>query len=110
VKTTRRTPCSPVYGAEACLPPEALPDSPRVRTADRYMQKWPQPETRAPVSNADGNPGSGPSPITSTIPRRAPQLSPSWEEPFKVTGMHRPKGNHLATTGGVPYPDAETSM
>jgi hypothetical protein len=59
------------------------------------------------MSNADGNPGSGPSPMASTIPRRAPQLSPSWEGPFEVTGVHRPRGNHLATTGGVPYPGAK---
>jgi hypothetical protein len=62
------------------------------------------------VSNVDGKPRSGPSPTASTKPRRAPQLSPSWEGPFKVTGMHRPKGNHLAMTEGVPYPDAETSL
>jgi hypothetical protein len=62
------------------------------------------------MSNADGDPGLGPSPTASTKPRRAPQLSPSWEGPFKVTGMHRPEGNHLAMTKGVPYPDAETSL
>jgi hypothetical protein len=106
----RGTPSSPVYGAEACLPPETLLDSPRVQAADRYTREWPQPKTRAPMSNAEGNPGLGPSPTASTKPRRAPQLSPSWEGPFEVTGMHRPKGNHLATTGGVPYPDAETSL
>jgi hypothetical protein len=103
----RGTPCSPVYGAEARLPPEALPDPPRVRVTNGYMQKWPQPETRAPVSNAGRNPGSGPSPTASTIPRGAPQLSPSWEGPFEVTGVHRPRGNHLATTGEAPYPDAQ---
>jgi hypothetical protein len=59
------------------------------------------------VSNADGNPGSGLSPAISAIPRGDPQLSPSWEGPFKVTGVHRPRGNLLATTGGVPYPDAK---
>jgi hypothetical protein len=59
------------------------------------------------MSNADENPRSGPSPTTNTIPRRALQLSPSWEGPFEVMGMHQPRGNHLATTGGVPYPDAE---
>jgi hypothetical protein len=100
----RETPSSPVYGAEACLPPETLPDSPWVQASDRYIQEWPQPKARAPVSNADGDPRSGPSPTTSTKPRRAPQLSPGWEGPFEVTGMDRPKGNHLATTGGVPYP------
>jgi hypothetical protein len=92
--TPKGTPCSPVYGAEVCLPPETL--------LDRFMQKWPQPKTRAPSSNADRNPGSGPSPTASTKPRRAPQLSPSWEGPFKVTGLRRPEGDHLATTGGVP--------
>ena len=88
--TPRGTPCSPAYGAKACLPPETLLDSPRVQTSDRFMQKWPQPKTRAPSSNVDGNPGSGPSPTASTKPRRAPQLSPSWEGPFKVTGYADP--------------------
>jgi hypothetical protein len=100
--TPRGTPCPPVYGAEACLPPETLLDSLRVQTSDRFMQKWPQPKTRAPLSNADGNPGSGPSPTTNTKPRRAPQLSPSWEGPFKVTRIRRPEGDRLATTEGVP--------
>jgi hypothetical protein len=31
------TPCSSVYGAEACLPPETLLDSPRVQASDRSM-------------------------------------------------------------------------
>jgi hypothetical protein len=110
VETTRQTPSSPVYGAKACLPLETLPDSPQVQASDRYIQEWPQPKVRAPVSIVDGDPGSGPSPTTSTKPRRAPQLSPSWEGPFKVTGMHRPEGNHLATTEGVPHPDAGTSL
>jgi hypothetical protein len=108
--TLRVTPCSPVYRAEACLPPETLLDYPRVQTSDRFMQKWPQPKTRAPSSNVDGNPGSGPSPTASTKPRRALQLSPSWEGPFKVTGIHRPEGDHLATTEGVPPPGAEASL
>jgi hypothetical protein len=56
------------------------------------------------------DPGSGPSPTASTKPRRAPQLSPRWEGPFKVTGMHRPEGDRLATTEGVPHPDARTSL
>jgi hypothetical protein len=109
-RTPRGTPCSPVYGAEACLPPETLLDSPRVQTSDRVMQKWPQPKTRAPSSNADGNPGSEPSPMASTKPKRAPQLSPSWEGPFKVTGIRRPEGDHLATTEGVPPPGAGASL
>jgi hypothetical protein len=40
METTRWTPCSPVYRAEACLPPETLLDSPRVQTSNRSMQKW----------------------------------------------------------------------
>ena len=42
--TPRGTPCSPVYGAEACLPPETLLDSPRVQASDKSMQKWLQHE------------------------------------------------------------------
>jgi hypothetical protein len=37
--TPRGTPCSPVYGAEACLPPETLLDSPQVQASDKSMQK-----------------------------------------------------------------------
>jgi hypothetical protein len=81
VETTRRTPrgtpCSLVYRAEACLPPETLLDSLRVQTSDRFMQEWPQPKPRAPSSNADRDPGSGPSLTVTTKPRRVPQLSPS---------------------------------
>jgi hypothetical protein len=108
--TPRGTPCSPVYRAEACLPTETLLDSPQVQTSDRFMQQWPQPKTRAPSSNADGNPGSGPSPTASTKPRRAPQLSPSWEGPFKATGIRRPEGDRLATTEGVPPLGAGASL
>jgi hypothetical protein len=42
--TPRGTPCSLVYGAEACLPPETLLDSPRVQASDKPMQKWLQHE------------------------------------------------------------------
>jgi hypothetical protein len=38
--TPRGTPCSLVYGAKACLPPETLLDSPRVQASDKSMQKW----------------------------------------------------------------------
>jgi hypothetical protein len=108
VTTTRWTPrgtlYSPVYGAEACLPqkPFCTPHGSRPLTSpcrNGYNMR-----ARAPSLDADGNPGSGPSPTTSTKPRRAPQLSPSWEGPFKVTGMHRPGGDYLATTKGVPLP------
>jgi hypothetical protein len=37
--TPSGTPCSPVYGAKACLPPETLLDSSRVQTSDRFMHK-----------------------------------------------------------------------
>ena len=37
--TPKGTPCSPVYGAKACLPPETLLDSPRVQASDKSMQK-----------------------------------------------------------------------
>jgi hypothetical protein len=47
-RTPRRTPCTPTYEAEACLPPKALLDSPRVQTSDRFMQEWPQLKMRAP--------------------------------------------------------------
>jgi hypothetical protein len=60
--------------------------------------------TRTPSSNADGNLGSGPSPTASTKPRRAPQLSPSWEGPYKVAGICRPEGDYLAMTERVPLP------
>jgi hypothetical protein len=43
VATTKRaiggTPYSPVYEAEACLPPETLLDSPRVQSSDGSIQK-----------------------------------------------------------------------
>jgi hypothetical protein len=42
--TPRGNPCSPVYGAKACLPPETLLDSPQVQTSNRYMKKWLQRE------------------------------------------------------------------
>jgi hypothetical protein len=44
VAITRWTSYSPVYGAEACLPPETLLDSPRVQASDKSMQKWLQHE------------------------------------------------------------------
>jgi hypothetical protein len=43
-RTTKGTPCSPVYGAKAYLPPETLLDSPRVRASGKSMQKWLQYE------------------------------------------------------------------
>jgi hypothetical protein len=67
-------------------------------------------EEEGPSSNADRNLGSRPSPTTSTKPRRAPQLSPNWEGPFKVTGISRPECDCLAATKGVPPPGAGASL
>jgi hypothetical protein len=79
--------------------PSGLPTGPDFRQVHAEMATA---EDEGSLSNADGNPGSGPSPTASTKPRRANQLSPSWEGPFKVTGIRRPEGDRLATTGGVP--------
>ena len=109
VGTTRCTPrgtsCSLVYGAEACLPrkPFWTPHGSRLLTSP--CRNGYSMSTRTPSSNADGNPGSGPNSTASTKPRRALQLSPSWEGPFKVTGIRRPGGDYLAMTEGVPLPD-----
>jgi hypothetical protein len=40
-RTTRGTPYSLVYGAEACLSPETLMDSPRVQSFDKSVQERP---------------------------------------------------------------------
>jgi hypothetical protein len=80
VATTRWTPggtsYSPVYGVEAYLPPETLLDPHGSRLLTSPYRNGYNTRTRTPSSNADGNPGSGPSPTASTKPRRAPQLSP----------------------------------
>jgi hypothetical protein len=41
-RATGGTPYSPVYGAEACLPPETLMDSPWVQSFDKSVQEQPQ--------------------------------------------------------------------
>jgi hypothetical protein len=38
-RATRETPFFLVYGAEACLPPETLMDSPQVQPFDESMQE-----------------------------------------------------------------------
>jgi hypothetical protein len=38
-RATRGTSYSPAYGAEACLPPETLLDSPRVQSFDKFVQE-----------------------------------------------------------------------
>jgi hypothetical protein len=41
-QTARGTPYSLVYGAEACLSPKTLMDSPRVQSFDKSVQERPQ--------------------------------------------------------------------
>jgi hypothetical protein len=43
------TPYSPIYEAEAYLPPKTLLDSPRVQASDKSMQKWLQHEDEGSV-------------------------------------------------------------
>jgi hypothetical protein len=63
VATTRwtpgGTPYSPVYGAEAYLPPETLLDSPRVHASDKSMQKWLQHEDEDSVIKRRSEPRVG---------------------------------------------------
>jgi hypothetical protein len=42
----RGTPCSRVYGVEACHPPETPLDSPRVQASLKSAQKWLQHEDK----------------------------------------------------------------
>jgi hypothetical protein len=80
VMTARRatggTPYSPVYGAEAYLPPKILMDSPRVQSFNKSVQGRHSVRTQTLSSNAGGNPGSRRNPKASTEPRRAPQTLP----------------------------------
>jgi hypothetical protein len=94
-RTTRGTPYSPVYGAEACLPSETLLGSPRVKSFDKSVRSGHSVRMWTPSANIEGkqrpkmhvatrrpgatngscivgNPGSGPSPMASTEPRRVP--------------------------------------
>jgi hypothetical protein len=63
VATTRWTPggtaYSPVYGAEAYLPPETLLDSPRVQASDKSMQKQLQHEDEDSVIKCRWEPRVG---------------------------------------------------
>jgi hypothetical protein len=102
--TPRGTPCSRSTGPKPAFPrkPFWTPHGSRPLTnpcGNGYSTR-----TRTPSSNADGNPWSGPSPTVSTKPRRASPLSPSWEGPFKVAGIRRPRGDYLAMTERVPLP------
>jgi hypothetical protein len=109
VATTKRatggTPYSPVYEAEACLPPETLLDSPWVQSSDGSIQKRYSVGTWTLSSNAGGNPRSGPNPKASTEPRRAPQTLPQLGRTLQGDGNMRPEGDHLAITKGVPLPN-----
>jgi hypothetical protein len=71
-RATGETLYSPVYRDEACLSPETLLDSPWVQSSDGSIQKWLHVRTWTLSANADGNPGSVPSPMASTEPRRVP--------------------------------------
>jgi hypothetical protein len=53
-QTARGTPCSLVYGAEACLPPETLMDTPQVESFDKSVQERPQLRLWTPSANAEG--------------------------------------------------------
>jgi hypothetical protein len=75
-QTTRGTPYSPVYGAEACLPPETLLDSLGSSLLMGPYRNGYSVRTWTLSSNADGNLGSGPNPKASTEPRRASQTLP----------------------------------
>jgi hypothetical protein len=57
--TPRGTPYSPVYGAEAYLPPKILLDSPRVQASDKSMQKWLQHEDEDSVIKGRWEPRVG---------------------------------------------------
>jgi hypothetical protein len=58
-RATRGTPYSPVYGAEACLPPETLLDSPRVQSSDGSIQKRLQREDVGSISKHRWEPRVG---------------------------------------------------
>jgi hypothetical protein len=57
--TPRGTPYSPIYGAEACLPPETLLDSPRVQASDKSMEKWLQHEDEGSLTRRRREPRVG---------------------------------------------------
>jgi hypothetical protein len=53
----RGTPCPPVYGAEACLPPETLLDSPRVQISDRIHAEMATAEDEGSLVKCRWEPG-----------------------------------------------------
>ena len=58
-QATEGTPYSSVYGAEACLPPETLLDSPRVQSSDGSIQKRLQHEDMDSISKRRWEPWVG---------------------------------------------------
>ena len=113
--TPRGTPCSSIYGAEACLPPEIIMGSPRVQAFDESMQEQLQRENvnftdecrwQAAIRNARYNQAlrryrqwfvhSRELRVGDLVLRRIlnreglHKLPSSWEGPFKVTEVCRP--------------------
>jgi hypothetical protein len=58
-RATGGTPYSPVYGAESCLTPETLLDSPRVQSSDGSIQKQLQREDMDSISKRRWEPWVG---------------------------------------------------
>jgi hypothetical protein len=58
-RATRGTLYSPVYGVEACLPPETLLDSPWVQSSDGSVQKRLQREDVDSISKRRWEPRVG---------------------------------------------------
>jgi hypothetical protein len=129
-RATGETPFFWVYGAEVCLPPEIIMGSPRAKLFDESAQERLRREDvdfidehrwRAAVRNAWYNQAlrryhqrfmhSRKFEVGDLVLRRVLnreglyKLSPSWEGPFKVTEICRPRCVRLATDNGVPLPN-----
>jgi hypothetical protein len=129
-RATGETPFFLVYRAEVCLPPEIIMGSPRVQSFDESMQEqlWREDvdfiderRWRAAIRNARYNQSlrcyhqrfvhSRELRVGDLVLRRVlnleglHKLSLSWEGPFKVTEVCRPRCVRLATTEGVPLPN-----
>jgi transposase InsO family protein len=129
-RATGETPFFLVYGAEACLPPEILMGSPRVRFFDESVQEQQRANDvdladehrwRAAIRNARYNQAlrryherfvhSRELQVGDLVLRRIlnreglHKLSPSWEGPFKVIKVCRPGCLRLATEDGTPLPN-----
>jgi hypothetical protein len=129
-RATGETPFFLVYEAKACHPPEILMGSPQVQSFDESMQEQLRCEDvdfiderrwQAAIRNARYNQAlkryhqrfvhSRELRVGDLVLRRVlnreglHKLSPSWEGPFKVTEVCRPRCVCLATTEGVPLPN-----